>query len=188
MGAPTHQLFWFASRATGIIAIVMLGISVAAGLVMAGKPVRRPGLPGQLKHFHEAATLVTLGLIATHAGLLLFDAYLRPGLAGIVLPFALAYRPVFTGLGIIAGWLAAILGLSFYLRKRIGAKTWRSMHRFTIVVYVLALVHAVGSGTDGRSPWMVAMLTGLTAPIVFAFTYRALPAFLRGGGIRTTAA
>jgi hypothetical protein len=44
-----------------------------------------------------------------------------------------------------------------------------------IVVYLLALGHVVGAGTDARSPWMLAMLTALTAPIVFAFTYRMLP-------------
>jgi methionine sulfoxide reductase heme-binding subunit len=176
VGTPSQQVFWFASRAFGIIAVIMLGVSVTIGLTMSGKLMRRPGLPAKLKRFHESATLVTLGLIVAHAGLLLFDHYLRPGLAGIALPFALAYRPAFTGIGIIAGWLAAILGLSFYVRKRIGTKTWRVMHRFTIVVYLLALVHVVGSGTDARSPWMIAMLTGLTAPIVFAFTYRMLPA------------
>ena len=172
---PTHQIFWFASRAFGIVAIVLLGISVALGLAMSGRLVQRRGLPAKLRRFHEASTLVTLGLIAVHAGLLLFDTYLRPGLAGITLPFAMSYRPAFTGLGIIAGWLAAILGLSFYARRRIGTKTWRMMHRFTIVVYLLALVHVIGAGTNGTSPWMIAMLTALTAPIVFAFTYRMLP-------------
>ena len=87
----------------------------------------------------------------------------------------MSYRPLWTGIGIIAGWLAAILGLSFYARKWIGAKTWRWLHRWTLAVYVLALAHVVGAGTDGRSPWMLAMLTILTAPIVFAFTYRMLP-------------
>lgn len=176
MGGATQQVFWFASRAFGIVAMLGLAVSVAVGLAMSGRPVHRPGLPAKLRQFHEPVTLVTLGLIVAHAGLLLFDHYLRPGLAGITLPFALAYRPVFTGIGIIAGWLAAILGLSFYARKRIGTKTWRFMHRFTIVVYLLALVHVAGSGTDARSAWMIAMLTGLTAPIVFAFTYRMLPA------------
>jgi sulfoxide reductase heme-binding subunit YedZ len=176
MGDPTHQLFWFASRALGIVAIAMLGISVALGLAMSGRLARRPGLPAKIKHFHEASTLVTLGLIVGHGGLLVFDSYLRPGLAGITLPFAMSYRPLFTGLGIIAGWLAAILGLSFYARRRIGVKTWRRMHRFTIVVYLLALGHVVGAGTNGHSWWMLGMLTTLTAPIVFAFTYRMLPA------------
>jgi methionine sulfoxide reductase heme-binding subunit len=174
-GDPTHQLFWFASRAFGIVAIALLGISVALGLAMSGRLARRPGLPAKLKCFHEASVLVTLGLIVAHGGLLLFDSYLRPGLAGVTLPFTLSYRPVFTGIGIIAGWLAAILGLSFYVRKWIGVKVWRRMHRFMIVVYLLALGHVVGAGTNARSPWMLAMLTALTAPIVFAFTYRMLP-------------
>jgi sulfoxide reductase heme-binding subunit YedZ len=173
---PTHQLFWFASRAVGIVAITLLGISVALGLAMSDRLVRRPGLPAQLKRLHEASVLVTLSLIVAHGGLLLFDSYLRPGLAGVTLPFALSYRPAFTGIGIIAGWVAAILGLSFYVRKWIGVKVWRRMHRFTIVAYLLALGHVVGAGTDARSPWMLAMLTALTAPIVFAFTYRMLPA------------
>lgn len=173
---PTHQIFWFASRAFGIVAMLGLGISVALGLAMSGGLLHRPGVKARLRHVHESATLVTLGLIVTHGGLLLFDSYLRPGLLALTVPFTLAYRPLFTGLGIIAGWLAAVLGLSFYARRRIGARTWRRMHRFTIVAYVLALVHVIGSGTDARSPWMLAMLTGLTAPIAFAFSYRMLPA------------
>ncbi len=174
-GDPLHQVFWFASRAFGITAMILLAISVALGLAMSGRLVRRPGLPPKLRHLHESLTLVTLALIVMHAGLLLFDTYLRPGLVGITLPFALGYRPLFTGIGIIAGWLAAILGLSFYARRRIGVKRWRFMHRFTIVAYLLVLGHVAGAGTDARSPWMIALLTGLTAPIIFAFTYRILP-------------
>jgi len=178
---PTQQIFWLASRAFGIVAIVMLAISVGIGLAMSGRIVRRPGLPATLKRYHEASTLVTLGLIIAHAAVLLADGYLRPGIAGITLPFQMSYRPLWTGTGIIAGWLALILGLSFYARKWIGAKTWRWLHRWTIAVYVLALGHAVGAGTNGRSTWMLAMLTILTAPIIFAFTYRMLPKPSRSG-------
>jgi sulfoxide reductase heme-binding subunit YedZ len=88
----------------------------------------------------------------------------------------MGYRPMFTGVGIIAGWLAAVLGLSFYARRRIGARTWRLMHRFTIVAYVLAVVHVAGAGTNATDPWMVAMLTALTAPIAGLFVLRMLPA------------
>ena len=48
---PTHQLFWFASRAFGIIAIIMLGISVAIGLTMSGRLTRRPGMNAKLRRF-----------------------------------------------------------------------------------------------------------------------------------------
>ena len=173
---PTHELFWFASRAVGIVAVILLAASVTLGLAMSGRLSRRPGQAATLRHVHESLTLVTLGLVVAHAGLLLFDSYLHPGLAGITVPFVLGYRPVFTGAGIIAGWLAAILGLSFYVRRWIGVRRWRLMHRFTIVVYLLALGHVAGAGTDARSPWMIALLTAITTPIVFAFTYRVLPA------------
>lgn len=175
-GGLTQQVFWLASRAFGIVAIVLLAISVAFGLAMSGRLARKPGLPAKLKRFHEASALVALGLIVAHAGVLLADGYLRPGLAGITLPFQLGYRPLWTGIGVIAGWLAVILALSFYARRWIGVKTWRWLHRWTLAVYVLALGHAVGAGTGGCSAWMIALLTLLTTPIVFALTYRMLPA------------
>lgn len=167
-----HQLFWVASRAFGTIAIVLLGTTVAVGLSMSGRLLRRPGLNARLRHLHEAAAIVTIGLIATHAGLLLLDTYLKPGLVGITVPFVLGYRTLFTGVGIIAGWLTVLFAMSFYVGRKIGARTWRRVHRFTIVAYFLALGHALGAGTDAGSPWMIATLTGLTAPIAFAFSHR----------------
>jgi predicted ferric reductase len=174
-GEPAQQVFWLASRSLGIVAMALLGISVALGLALSGRVARRPGLPARLKHLHEAAALVTLGAILAHGGILLADPWLRPGLAGIALPFQMAYRPLWSGGGIIAGWLALIIGASFYVRRRIGVRTWRWLHRWTLAVYVLALAHAVGAGTGGRSAWMLALLTLLTAPVVFAFTIRMLP-------------
>lgn len=175
MTTAMHQAFWLASRAFGITALLGMAASVLLGLAMSTRIVRRPGLPAKLKRTHEAMTLVTLGLIVIHGGLLLFDGYLRPGLAGIAVPFTMSYRPVFTGLGIIAGWTAAILGLTFYVRRWIGTRTWRMMHRFTILAYGLAIVHVAGAGTDARHPWMIALLTVLTVPVAFLFTYRVLP-------------
>lgn len=171
---PT-PVFWLASRALGIVAIVMLSLSVTLGLALAGRISRRPGLPAKLKHLHEAFTLVTVGLVGAHGLVLLADGVLRPGLAGIALPFALDYRPLWTGVGIVAGWLALLLASSFYVRKRIGVRTWRWLHRWTLAVYLLALAHVVGAGTDGRSPWMLALLVLLVTPNVFALAYRALP-------------
>jgi predicted ferric reductase len=92
------------------------------------------------------------------------------------------------GFRTVAGWLAVIFGLSFYARKWIGVKTWRWMHRFTIVIYLLALGHVVGAGTHGRSWWMLAVLSMLTTPIVFAFTFRILPVVPRGADAARTPA
>jgi sulfoxide reductase heme-binding subunit YedZ len=84
-------------------------------------------------------------------------------------------QPVWTGVGIVGGWLAAILGLSFYVRRWIGTKLWRRLHRWTLAVYVLSVAHTIGSGSDARSLWLLAILAATAIPIVLVATYRLLP-------------
>ena len=174
-GDPSSHVFWLASRALGIVALVLMGASVALGLALSGRAYRRPGGPAWLKHLHEATGLTGLIAIAAHGAVLLGDDYLRPGVAGVLLPFQMSAHPAATGIGIIAGWLAAILGLSFYLRRSIGTAVWRWLHRWTLGVYLLSVVHAIAAGSDARSGWMLAIVAISAAPAVFALTYRVLP-------------
>ena len=104
---------------------------MAIGLTMAGKVLRRPGIGRKLKALHEHTALAGLVAIAIHGITLLGDRWLHPGVTGILVPFSMGYRPVFTGLGILAGYLAAALGLTFYARRRIGPRLWRKAHRAT---------------------------------------------------------
>ena len=172
---PSQHLFWLASRSLGVVALILVSVSVGLGLAMASKLVRGPGVPAAVKRLHEATALTALLAIAAHGLLLLGDSYLRPGLAGIVLPFNMSNQPAWTGVGIIGGWLAAILGLSFYVRRWIGPGLWRRMHRWTLVVWVLAVAHTLGSGTDAGSVWLLAIVGLTAAPIVFLATMRMLP-------------
>jgi sulfoxide reductase heme-binding subunit YedZ len=87
----------------------------------------------------------------------------------------MAGQPAWTGVGIIGGWLAAILGLSFYVRRWIGPGLWRRMHRWTLVVWVLAVAHTLGSGSDAGSLWLLAIVGITAAPIVFLAALRMLP-------------
>jgi hypothetical protein len=61
--------------------------------------------------------------------------------------------------------LAAIFGLSFYIRRRIGMRLWRRVHPLVIVAYVLAVAHTLGAGTDGSTVWLRTWLV-LTASII----------------------
>src|SRR5205085_1395788 len=87
-------------------------------------------------------------------------------------PFAMGYKTVFTGLGVLGGWLAALLGLSFYVRRRVGPRLWRKLHRATIVVYLLALVHTIGAGTDASAPWLRWFMVLTAVPIAGLFLRR----------------
>jgi sulfoxide reductase heme-binding subunit YedZ len=165
-------VWWLASRASGIVALLMVPASVGIGLTMASKLVRGRG--AVLVRVHEQTALAGIVAIAVHAVTLLFDPWLHPGVAGILVPFSMGYRTLYTGLGIIAAYLAVLLGLSFYARKTIGARLWRKLHRATVVVWALGVVHALGAGTDAGSEWMHILLLVTGLPIAGLFAVRML--------------
>ncbi len=164
--------WWIVSRSSGIVAFVLITISVLIGLTMAGKPVREPQFTKSLRAVHEQTALAGLIAIAVHGFAILLDPWLKPGITGVTVPFALGVHTFWTGLGVIAGYLAMLLGLSFYLRRQIGTRLWRKAHRATIAVYVLGLFHALGSGTDTGSLLFLCFAAATAVPIAILFVYR----------------
>jgi sulfoxide reductase heme-binding subunit YedZ len=172
MNDPLTHVWWLASRASGVVALVLVTISVGIGLTMSAKLMRKRGLGPKLTAIHEQTALAGLLAIAVHAVTLLGDPWLHPSVAGISVPFVMGYRTFFTGLGILGGWLAALLGLSFYFRRHIGAARWRKAHRATVVVYVLGLIHTIGAGTDASTGWLRWFMALTAIPITALFLRR----------------
>jgi len=171
------HLFWITSRAAGGAALLLASASVAVGLMMSSK--RKGSNKRDLRAIHEALSLTTLALVALHGVALLGDSYLNPGLSGIAVPFVSAYRPLWTGLGIIAGYGLAVLGLTYYLRDRIGAARWRRLHRLTAVFWLLAVGHTIGAGSDAAQIWFLAVSGALVIPAALLLGLRWLG---RAGG------
>jgi methionine sulfoxide reductase heme-binding subunit len=169
---PVPHLWWLASRASGVVALILVTISVGLGLTMSGKLLRKRGLGPKLLAIHEQTALAGLVAIAVHGVTLLGDPWLHATPVGISVPFVMGYRTLFTGLGIIGGWLAALLGLTYYVRRRIGPALWRKAHRATVVVYVLGLIHTIGAGTDASTPWLRWFMALTAIPIAGLFLRR----------------
>jgi sulfoxide reductase heme-binding subunit YedZ len=178
---PTRYVWWLVSRASGIVAFALISLAVVLGLMMATRVLRAPGVKRQLLSLHEHVALAGLVAISVHVAALFGDRWLRPSLAGVLVPFSLGYRQLFTGLGVIAAYLAALLGLSFYVRRTIGARLWRKLHRATVVVWLLGVVHAVGAGTDATTPWLRGLVVLSGAPIVYLTVLRILQSRDRRG-------
>ena len=169
----TDQIFWTLSRGTGIAAITLASVSVSVGL-LSGRGLRlAPGRFRDGRAIHEALSITTIVLILTHGFLLLGDAWMRPGLAEIAVPFQMSYRPLWTGLGIVAGYGLILLGLSYYLRAQIGAQRWRYIHRFTALFWVAGLVHVIGAGSDIGALWMwlVLMVPAIPAFVLLGMRF-----------------
>jgi methionine sulfoxide reductase heme-binding subunit len=172
---PVEYGWWLSSRAAGVVAFALIACSVLIGLALANRLVRGRAVV----KLHEHLALASLVAIAVHAITLLGDRWLNPGAAGLLVPFAMDYRPLYTGIGVIAAYLAVLIGLSFYVRRRIHPRRWRRLHRFTILVYLLGVIHVVGAGSDAETVWMRAVLFATGAPILFLFLLRVLPEQVR---------
>jgi sulfoxide reductase heme-binding subunit YedZ len=153
---------------------VLVTISVGLGLTMGGRVMRRPGLSRGLLAIHEQTALAGLVAIAVHGLTLVGDPWLNPGVEGVAVPFAMGFKPLWTGAGILAGYLGALLGLSFYARRAIGPRLWRKAHRATVVVYLLAVVHTLGAGSDAGAEWLRGWLLVTGVPIALLFAHRVL--------------
>lgn len=158
------HVFWITSRAAGTVALVLSSLAVGAGLLIGSRGGALKGLGGDVKALHEALSLATLVAVAVHGTALLGDHYLHPSILDLSIPFTGAYRPFWTGIGIVAGWSLAALGLSYYARNSIGQARWRSLHRFTALFWVLGIAHSLGSGTDAGRLWFLVMLAVPAGP------------------------
>lgn len=168
------HLFWITSRAAGIAALVLSSSSLAAGLLIRARGERRL-LGGEARALHEALALATLVALAIHGLALLGDSYLHPSPIEISVPFTTAYRPLWTGLGIVAGWGLAFLGLTYYARDAFGGQArWRLLHRFIAVFWALGIVHTLGAGTDAGQLWLLAIMAIPTVPATLLLLGRVL--------------
>lgn len=159
LAADTH-VFWITSRAAGVVALLLASLSVCVGLTMGRRLT--PSWLRDARMVHEALSLATIAALVVHGVSLLGDAYMRPSIADLTVPFASSFGEPWMGIGIVSGWATVLLGLSYYARVRIGVQRWRTLHRFTALAWLLGLVHSLGQGTDAGTTWFLVM-TGIVA-------------------------
>lgn len=176
MTDPTPHLFWITSRAAGFAALVLASLAVSAGLLMSTKLLK--GRTTDLRAAHDTLSTATIVAIVVHGVALLGDQFLHPSIADIAIPFVSSYKTFWTSLGIVGGWGLALLGLSYYARRWIGAVRWRKLHRFTALAWLAGLAHALGEGTDAGQLWFLAMLALVAIPALALLATR----LIRSGG------
>src|SRR3954447_13697426 len=171
VAAITEHLFWITSRAAGTAALLLSSVAVCVGLLFGGKLVK--GRP-DLRHLHEALSLATIVALLVHAVALLGDSFLSPTLADISIPFVTGYQRGWTTLGIVAGWALIALGLSYYVRDRIGQQRWKKLHRFTALAWAAGVVHSLGEGTDAGATWFLVATAIAVVPALVLLAIRHL--------------
>ncbi len=162
---------WYAARAAGVVAYLLVSASVALGLSLAGKERFKRWPRFAVEDVHRYAGILAGTFIALHVFWLVVDSQAHLGLSNLVIPFTSSYRPLWTGLGVVAAELLVALAISNRFRKRISYALWRRLHYLNFVVWIAATAHGLGAGTDSGSTAFLLMYT-VTAVIIGALALR----------------
>jgi sulfoxide reductase heme-binding subunit YedZ len=146
---------WYATRATGVIALVLLTATVVLGIAGQAR-IAVPGLPRVVTAgLHRNLSLLVVALVGVHVLTTVTDSYTRIGLTAAVIPFSSGYRVFWLGLGAVAFDLLLAVLLTSLLRDRLPYRVWRAVHWLGYACWPVALWHGLGTGTDSRLPWML---------------------------------
>ncbi|HWF81864.1 MAG TPA: ferric reductase-like transmembrane domain-containing protein [Streptosporangiaceae bacterium] len=171
MGSSSIAL-WYASRATGIVCLVLLTTVVLLGLVVS-RQRRLPGLPAfGVVHLHRYLSLLAVGFVALHVLTAVADSYVSISLAAAIIPFVSVYKPLWLGLGAVSLDLMAALILTSLVRARIGRKSWRVVHWLAYAAWPIAVLHSIGSGPDLRHGPPLWLTLGSALAVVAAIGWR----------------
>jgi len=179
---------WYAARAGGIVAYVLLSVSVLAGITLAGKQ-HVPGLPRfAVEDVHRFLGLLAGLFIAIHVGSIALDTVVPFSLTQLVVPFTASYRPLATGLGIVALELLVAVAITNLLRSRLPHRIWRRAHYATFGVWLLATGHGILAGSDRDQTWLLVLYAIAVGLVAVASALRVGATSARRAGVALGAA
>jgi methionine sulfoxide reductase heme-binding subunit len=171
-GITNATALWYASRATGVVSMVLLSIVVVLGVVV-NRQGRLPGLPRfAVTGLHRSISLIAVVFLAVHVLSAVADKYVNIRLAATIIPFTSSYMPVQIGLGAVALDLGLAVIVTSLLRARLGRRVWRAVHWLAYAAYPVALLHSLTSAKDLRSGGLLAVTAACVLGVTAAVYYR----------------
>jgi sulfoxide reductase heme-binding subunit YedZ len=164
--------FWYASRATGIVALLLLTAVLVLGILV-NRQGRLPGLPRfAVTDIHRNLSLLSVAFIAVHVLTAVLDTFVSIPLAAGLVPFASGYERLWLGLGAISVDLMLAMIVTSLLRGRMNRVLWRAIHLLAYASWPVAFAHSIGSSKDLQQGWMLIMAVGCALIVAAAVVWR----------------
>jgi predicted ferric reductase len=167
-----ESVTWIVARAGGFTAYGLLALAVTVGLALSlrWQSQRWPRLiNGEL---HNHLTILSLVFLVVHVGAVWIDPFTHFSALEVFIPFLSSYRTLWMGLGIVALYLGIAIGISTWLRPKIGYRLWRRLHTLTIAIYALATAHGIFTGSDTHEWWAIGVYAGSVCVVGALFALR----------------
>ena len=177
--------YWYLTRSTGAVALLLLTLAIALGVIDVGR-WSTPRWPRfVVDSLHRNVSLLAMAFLALHILTSVLDSFAPISLLDAFVPFAGVYRPLWLGLGAVAFDLVIAVTVTSILRQRLGYASWRAIHWLTYASWPIALLHGLGTGSDGASTWLLVLSTFCAAVVLAAVLVRVAagwPEHLAGRG------
>ncbi len=170
--AENPSWYWYATRGLGVSTLIVLTVTVVLGILTATRwsGDETPGFVAV--DLHRNFSLFGICLLVAHIVTTVLDPFAHISIRDVIIPVGAAYRPVWLGLGVVAFWILIAVAATSLLRGRVGLRTWRAIHWSAYASWPLALVHGLGTGSDARAPWMVAVVASCVGAVAVAIAER----------------
>jgi Ferric reductase like transmembrane component len=179
--------YWYLTRGTGTVALVLLTLSVVLGVVNWRRP-RSDRVPRfVVDSVHRNVSLLAVAFTVVHVVTSLLDGFAPITVVDAILPFASAYRPLWLGFGAVAFDLLLALVITSLLRRRLGYRAWRLTHWLAYACWPVAVLHTFGTGSDVKFGWMLVLTAVCVTAVVVAALVRATSGWPSRGGARLAA-
>jgi Ferric reductase like transmembrane component len=163
---------WYLTRATGAVSLVLLTVSVVLGIAVVGR-LATPAWPRFVVNgLHRNVSLLAITLLAVHVVTSVLDPFAGIRLVDAVVPFVSSYRPLWLGLGALAADLLIAITLTSVIRRRLGHRAWRATHWMAYACWPVAVLHTVGTGSDVKQAWLLALTAACVAAVIGAVWVR----------------
>jgi sulfoxide reductase heme-binding subunit YedZ len=172
MHVTSSPAIWYAARASGVAAYVVLSIVVSLGLTLGGKAQTRHWPRFSVEDIHRFGGLLVGSLIGVHVLAIAADSFLPFSLTQLLVPFTARYRPLWTGLGIAAAEILVALAITNHYRRRLPYGFWRKAHYLNFAVWGLASLHGLMAGTDRGAAWLAVLYGIAVAGVVMLLLWR----------------
>lgn len=158
----SEQVWWYATRAAGLMTWTTATASVVFGLLVSTRAVRARTGPWFLD-LHRFLGGVSLVFLAAHLGSLWADTYVEFGVEEIFVPGSSPWKTEAIAWGIVAAYMLFAVQVSSLLRSQIGNKLWRVIHFLSFAAMVAGSYHAWTAGSDVDNPvtWAIGGLGSL---------------------------
>jgi methionine sulfoxide reductase heme-binding subunit len=171
-GINSSTALWYASRATGVVALLLLTAVMLLGLLVT-RQGRLPGLPRfAVSGLHRNLSLLSVAFVAVHVLTAVTDGYVKIPLSSAVIPLTSSYERLWLSLGAVSLDLMLAAAVSSLLRRHLSRRVWRAVHLTAYLSWPVAWLHCITASTDLRHGPLFLLAVGCALAVVGAALWR----------------